>query len=299
MADLSLFDYDGSIPPAFEVVSSQERDTCTLQDVTYDSPSGGRVPAYIARPHAGMPFAGAVFVHWGEGDRNEFLEEAIALAPLGLMSLLIDAPYLRPAEWRPYRDSPQALRDEDVQLVVDIRRGIDLLVSQPDVDADRLAYVGHSLGATRGGIVVAVEKRICAYVLMAGSVSQSEMYRTHPHPRLAQARENTPKTEWEAFVRSIQPLDAIHYIGQSAPAALFFQYARNDEYITTEDAARYFTAASHPKQMTWYDSTHALNAQARVDRAAWLAAQLSLTPLTPDIKDKLLQLPQPEPLQRV
>jgi dienelactone hydrolase len=299
MADLSLFDYDGSIPPALEIISSQERDACTLQDVTYDSPMGGRVPAHIVRPHAAPPFAGAVFVHWGEGDGTEFLEEAIALAPLGLLSLLIDAPYLRPVEWRPYRDSPRSLVEEDIQLVVDIRRGIDLLVSQPGIDAARLGYVGHSLGATRGGIVAAVEKRIRAYVLMAGSVSLSEMYRTHPHPQIAQARANTPRAEWEAFVRSIQPLDAIYYIGQSAPAALFFQYARNDEYITTEDAALYFTAASHPKQMTRYDAGHALNAQARVDRANWLAAQLSLTPLTHDITAKLLQLPQPEPLQRV
>jgi hypothetical protein len=73
MADLSLFDYDGSLPPALELVSSQEREACTLQDVTYDSPVGGKVPAYIVRPQANPAFAGAVFVHWGQGDRNEFL----------------------------------------------------------------------------------------------------------------------------------------------------------------------------------------------------------------------------------
>lgn len=299
MADLSLFDYDGSVPPALEIVSSHEREGCALLDVTYDSPRGGKVPAYIVRPSLEPPFAGALFVHWGLGDRNEFLEEAATLAPLGLLSLLIDAPYLRPVEWQPYRDSPHRLKDEDIQLVADIRRGVDLLVSQPGVDAGRLGYVGHSLGATRGGIVAAVEKRIKAFALMAGSASLAGMYRTHPHPRIARERDITPKEDWEAFARSIEPLDAIHYIGRSAPAALFFQYARNDEYITTEDAARYFTAASHPKQMTWYDADHALNAQARIDRAEWLAGQLRLNPLTEAIRDKLQQLPQPEPLEGV
>jgi dienelactone hydrolase len=36
-----------------------------------------------------------------------------------------------------------------IQIIVDLRRGLDLLVARPEVDSSRLAYGGHSLGATR------------------------------------------------------------------------------------------------------------------------------------------------------
>lgn len=37
------------------------------------------------------------------------------------------------------------------QTVVDIQRGFDLLCSFENIDLNRLAYIGHSLGATWGG----------------------------------------------------------------------------------------------------------------------------------------------------
>jgi len=55
-----------------------------------------------------------------------------------------------------------------VQTVIDLRRAVDVVLSRPGVDPKRIGFVGHSFGATWGGVLAGVEKRIKAYVLMAG-----------------------------------------------------------------------------------------------------------------------------------
>lgn len=59
---------------------------------------GGRVPAYLVVPEGKGQFAAVEFVHWGQGDRTEFLNEAFLYAKGGAISLLIDAPFNRP-DW--------------------------------------------------------------------------------------------------------------------------------------------------------------------------------------------------------
>jgi cephalosporin-C deacetylase-like acetyl esterase len=52
-----------------------------------------------------------------------------------------------------------------------MRRGVDLLVARKDIDPKRIAYVGHSYNATVGGFLSGVDKRVAAFVLMAGGLS--------------------------------------------------------------------------------------------------------------------------------
>ena len=60
---------------------------------------------------------------------------------------------------------PYYYRDWMCQTVVDLRRGIDYLVSRPDIDPDRIAILGGSLGGWIGSILTAVEHRIKTSVL--------------------------------------------------------------------------------------------------------------------------------------
>jgi dienelactone hydrolase len=107
-------------------------------------------------------------MHWGRV-RTEFLSEALLLAKRGAISLTIDAPDNRPdiASYRFVAD-PEAEREGYIQLVCDLRRGLDVLVARKDVDPKRIGYVGHSLGATWGGALAGVETRFAGYVLMGG-----------------------------------------------------------------------------------------------------------------------------------
>src|ERR1051325_7480860 len=94
---LPQFEYDAKAPLDVKEVGREKREGATVIDLTYASPRGGRVPAYLVVPEGRGPFAAVLFGHWmmpGSPLRNrgEFLEEDVVLARAGAVSLLIDAP---------------------------------------------------------------------------------------------------------------------------------------------------------------------------------------------------------------
>ena len=248
---LRTFNYDSEIPLDIREESVFEEDGIQIHSISYAGPKG-RVPAYLVVPPGDGPFAGIIFLHWGQGDRNEFVDEALLFAQMGAISLLIDGPFNRP-DFALVDTGPGYRYTVYIQTVLDVRRGVDLLESRPDIDTDRIGYVGHSYGATWGGVLAGVEKRIKAYVLMAGYVQVS-------------------KTDGP----NIPKIDAINYIGHAAPSAVFFQFAEHDRYIAKESALLFYQVASEPKSIQWYNTSHRLNTAAREDRVEWLSAQLGL-----------------------
>jgi len=247
---VSLFDYDSLAPLDIQERSVVDRNGIKVHDISYASPKGSTITAYLIAPAGAGPFAGVIFLHWAAGNRDEFLNEATQIAQLGTVCILLDAPFRRPGYSELTADQMY------IQTVIELRRAADLLASRPDVDMDRLGYVGHSYGATMGGVLAGVDKRISAYVLMAG------------HPRISKAEFEAPPSD--------PRLDAIHYIGHASPSALFFQFAERDEYITREAALQFYETGSEPKAIQWYDALHELNDQARLDRVKWLSRQLQL-----------------------
>jgi dienelactone hydrolase len=280
MADTTRFTYNASAPLEITIHARQPRETALIEDLTYASPLGGQVRAYLITP-ADSGFsgrsAGLVFVHWGQGDREEFVEEALLLARTGVVSLCLDAPFRRPAELRSTAYDPEQEPEQEViQLVTDVCRATDVLTAMDSVDPQRLGYVGHSYGATFGGVVAGVEHRLRACVLIGGYGSLTQAYRTSEHPRMAQERAAMGTEQWEAFLRRMEPFDAVEYLGQASPTALLLQFATQDEFVTAHDAQLMIDAASEPKEVRWYDSGHAFNDQARLERAKWLGARLQL-----------------------
>jgi pimeloyl-ACP methyl ester carboxylesterase len=294
MLNPSLFDYDQQAPLKLSILAEREQDGALVQDIIYASPHGGDAPAYLVLPKEQPPQAGLLFGHWGEGNREEFVPEAVVLARLGFASLCLDAPYLRPAQ----QDQPRKPPEAELQWIVDIRRGIDVLLEHGGIAPDRLGYVGHSFGASYGGTLAGIERRIRAFVLMAGWYAVSELTRTSSHPVLVEQRKRIAPEVLNAYLTAIAPLDACHYIGHAAPTPLLFQYARHDPFVTVEEGQRYFELASEPKEIRWYENCgHELSAQARVDRVLWLCERLHLSPPAPEIIKMLEQLPPPTPLE--
>src|SRR5437773_10635724 len=175
------FDYDRNALLNIREEHKEERDGATVIDLSYDSPRGGRVPATLVLPPGKGPFAGILFGHWmmprsPVRNRKEFLEEALLLARSGAVSLLTDAPMVRPG-FLPEKDELKGeIQNAEAsrQQVIDFRRGVDLLIARGDVDPARLAFVGHSYNAHTGGILSGAEKRIGSFVLMAGVFADEE-----------------------------------------------------------------------------------------------------------------------------
>lgn len=287
------FDYDKDSPLDLQEHGVQEHNGVRVYDISYASPGAGRVPAYLVVPAGKGPFAGILFGHWamkGSPTRNriEFLEEAVALAPAGAVSLLIDSSFARPGA----REEEDWLSDHNAQLllqqVLDMRRGVDLLLARTDIDPRRIAYVGHSYNAAVGGILAGVEKRIQTFVLMAGNLS-NEDFIWSDEPRIKKWREVVGEERIRDYFAQYGWLDPGPYVGHAAPAAVLLQYARHEELLANplEWAERNFERVSEPKELRLYDAGHALNAAARRDRYEWLRKHLGLGELAPATLDQI------------
>jgi dienelactone hydrolase len=289
------FDYDSKLPLDTQDAGVEFRGSVGIYDVSYASPKGGRVRAYLVLPPGKGPFAAVIWGHWcwtnsNLRNRREFLDEAVALATTGAASLLIDFPIARPGYVEDKDPLSSQQIDDLVQEVVDIRRGADLLLARPFVDAKRLAYVGHSCGASAGGVVSGVDKRFRAFVLMAGSLSDEVITKS---PQFQEFRQKLGPAKVDAFLAKYSWSDPGKYISHAAPATLFLQYAIQEKFLTAEMAKATAALASEPKQFKLYDAPHALNGEALRDRLVFLADQLHLQPLSSEAIAAIPALPQP------
>jgi pimeloyl-ACP methyl ester carboxylesterase len=161
-----LFEYDQTAPLDIHEANVATSDDFIIHDISYESPKGGWVAAFLVTPPGEGPFAGVIFLHPGGGDRSYFLDEAKKLAKRGAVSLLLEDNFSAKGEI--------ADHDRITRIIVDLRRAVDLLTARSDVDPHRIGFVGHSYGANLGGVLAGVEHRIAAYVFMSGNARMSQ-----------------------------------------------------------------------------------------------------------------------------
>jgi cephalosporin-C deacetylase-like acetyl esterase len=289
------FDYDKSAPLDVKTTGSEKRGDVTIYDITYASPKGGVVPAYLVVPKGKGPFAAVVWGHWYWSNspmfnRKQFLDEAVALAPAGVVSLLTDGPNARPG----YVPDRTPLNDKQItdriQAVIDMRRGIDLLLARKDVDPRRLAFVGHSYNAATGAFLSGIDRRAKAYVLMAGALSDEVDMKT---PEFQAFRQRIGPEKWDAFVAKYPWMDQGKYLAQAAPAFVFMQFGTQEDFLKPPHVLQYERVVSKPNLLKIYEAPHALNAEARRDRIQFLTEQLKLKKLAPAVIANVPDLYQP------
>src|SRR5437660_6753202 len=304
-ASTSFFGQDGSVvhrfnyaqkaPLDIKEVGIEHRGDIEILDISYASRKGGRVPAYLVVPKGKGPFAGVIWGHWywensAFRNRKEFLDEAVVLAGNGVMSLLTDGPIARPGHVENQEPLNEQQITDLIQQIVDMRRGADLLLARKDVDQKRLAYVGHSYNASVGGFLSGIDKRFKAFVLMAGGLADELDLK----PKEVQDyRQKIGPEKFDAFTAKWAWLDPGKFVSHAAPATVFLQYASQEKFLSPEHARGYAALVSEPKRFKEYDAPHALNAESRRDRIAFLTEQLNLKPLDPKLLAAIPDLPQP------
>ena len=166
-------------------------------------------------------------------------------------------------------------REEQIQLMKDLQRAVDVLRAEPRVDDDRIAYLGISFGGATGVLFASIDHRIKAAALVvadAGPVTHA----TNPGslPFLASLSCATRA----AWFREMVPIEAIRFIGFAKPTPLLFQNGKKDEFITEADAQLLHNAAPEPRKLLWYEAGHNLNQQALFDAHDWLVEHIGLDP---------------------
>lgn len=266
---IALFNYDAKAPFNLQTNSTENRGRVTIRDVSFAGlPGKTTVKAYLVTPEGKGPFAAILWAHWlgeAKSDRGEFLDEAVALAGKGCVSLLVDCLWADP-DWYGNR-VPESDYAASIGQVIELRRAMDLLLSQPGVDKTRAGFVGHDFGGMYGTIAMGLDGRSKTNVFMAV---------------------NPSLLNWAFFAK--QPVSKVDYIRQNAVLDLgdfaamlkgssLFQFSKTDPYVSRADAAVIFAAAPKPKDRKFYDAGHDLQGDAILaDRDAWLVKELGLTP---------------------
>lgn len=277
----SHFHYDQHAPLGLKQIGVQHREHANIYDITYASPKGGVVPAYLVVPKGRGQFAAVVWGHWywdnsSMRHRRQFLDEAVVLAQAGVVSLLTDGPVARPGHIKTEDPLDERVATDFLQQVIDMRRGVDVLLARRDVDPKRIAFVGHSYNAGVGALLSGLDRRFKCFVLMAGVLSDEITRQTKD---FQEYRQKVGPDKLDALIAKYAYLDQGKYVSHAAPAFVFLQYGSQERFLNAERAVQYAAVVSEPKLLKIYDAPHALNAQARRDRMQFLTEQLKLRPL--------------------
>jgi dienelactone hydrolase len=265
-----LYDYNQSAPLDVKATKTELREGIEVRDITFANTSGGRTAAYLVVPSKKGSHPAALMVHWyapeeQDSNRTQYLGQAIELAKLGVISLLPETMWSEPKWFRTRK------RDDDfdasIRSVKELRRGLDLLMAQPDVDKKRVGFVGHDFGAMYGVILITADKRPTLYALQAFTNEMSHWYLYGP---------KMPEPDRTQFIQKLKPLDATEHLSHASPAPVLLQFGTTDIHVSQPRAQASNNATSEPKKVIWYEAGHGLNEQAVKDRMAWIKEQWKL-----------------------
>jgi dienelactone hydrolase len=173
-----------------------------------------------------------------------FVKLAEALAAAGIVALRID--------FRGRGDSEGDTVDMTFEGdMADARGALDLLASQPDVDAARLGLVGMSWGATIAACMAGRDRRVGSTVLWAGA---TEVHRWNPPMREVEGRMvfeifcNLVGQQFYDGLREVYPLEIV----KAARGPVLIAHGTADEDVPVEHAQRFreaLTAADIPNEL--------------------------------------------------
>ena len=172
-----LFQYDRELPlNAVTLGFWPYRIPYVIEKVAYRSTHNETVPAYFAHPvlEQGRRYPAVLLIHGSNGiwGKNEdwVLDWLDVIARSGRCVLAIDNYGFGERMHDEHVDGEKLLpyekRDLVVQTVIDQRRGIDYLLTRPEVDPGKIGLLGGSRGGWIGAMVAGLDHRLAAMALV-------------------------------------------------------------------------------------------------------------------------------------
>jgi dienelactone hydrolase len=270
--DRALFAYDVDAPLNLQRTLESTSNGVEVSRIAFSSPDGGVATGRMWDPvtRSGLR-PGMVLMHGLPGSSTNMASSAQYYAQHGAVVIAIDAPWNHRAA-PPYLTFTAQDRAEQIRVIKDLQRAVDVLRSRPNVDDDRVAFVGFSWGGATGALFVGIERRLRTAVLVVGHGGQVS-HATGPVGSKLVA--GLPCARRVAWIRAMAPIEPIRFVG-NANVPLLLQNGRFDEYVPVYEAEELHAAAPQPKEVRWYQSGHTLPQQARVDGHGWLHERIGL-----------------------
>ncbi|MCM4168586.1 Esterase FrsA [Arenibacter antarcticus] len=133
-------------------------------------------------------------------------------------------------------------REIIAQTVFDLRRAVDFIETQNNLDAYRIGYYGISLGGITGTIFCGLEDRVKVPIVALAGGQLNLLYGKGGLSR-----------EAKEFTSIIEPLN---FVKQIAPRPFLMLNAKNDEVVPPMMSKLLFKGARQPKEIIWYNAKH-------------------------------------------
>ena len=227
--------------------------------VTTKHASNNTVHAEFFVPKGASKRPAAVVLDILDGTQVVGRAEALWLAQHDIPALVVHMAYYGPRRGT----SRERLLSTDVeksvanvtQTVLDCRRAFAWLATRPEVDADKLAILGTSLGSLVGGVVAGAEPRVSAACLLLGGGGLVDSFSEHPlaGPVLAGlAVVGMTKDKLKAL---IGPVDPLTYADRLKHKRLLLIAASRDDVVPPAAMKRLWEGTGKPP-LVWVDETH-------------------------------------------
>lgn len=241
------------LEPKEEAVT--QTDKYTQYRVEFNGIKNDRVPAYLYVPKAKanekpVP-APAVLLQYGSGGNkktNYIVEIGKLFAGRGFVVLTIDSP--NQGERRKKENKPGGLfgmvsTDHMMHYCGDYSRAVDFLVSRPEVDKERLGYVGISFGAITGITYCAYDPRIKAVGSMVGGGNFLGLF--------------TPEEAERCAREGSKSGDPVCHVARISPRPLLFVNVTKDQMIMRPWAESLHKYAGPGAKVVWLETDHFFN----------------------------------------
>lgn len=264
-----LFRYDRSSPLAWKTTQLKDTANCSISEASFSVIDDHIADVLIISKNDNTLVRRPViiFQHWGGGDKSFFKREAVAFAEKGFLCVSINAPW----HWKTLSDTasffytyPKFIR----LSVIAVRRLIDTLARNMSVDRRNIYFIGHSYGATLGGLLAGIEPRIKGGILMAGlpSISRTMM----------EGRNDVWKKNWDQD--TVRFMQVAHELAEMEPEnsiskskwKIYHQVADKDEFVKPEQSTRFMSKTPRPYTSSYYHAGHLFNDEAMEDRIKWI-----------------------------
>jgi uncharacterized protein len=271
-AERRLFAYDAAAPLNLQKTVESTSNGVEVSAISFDSPDGGRATGLLFDPVTRSSLRpGIVLMHGMPGNARSTAGYAQGLAQDGAVVIAIDAPFARRG------GSPVQFSDRDraeqIQLIKDLQRAVDVLRARPNVDDARIAYHGTSYGGAMGALFVGIERRLATAVLV---VPDGGLVSHFTGPEDSSFMAGLSCATRVAWLRAMTPIEPIRFIAHAPPTALLVQSGRSDVLVPAADARVLHSAVPQPSTIRWYDAGHGLDQQAFFDRLDWLHDKIGL-----------------------
>jgi cephalosporin-C deacetylase-like acetyl esterase len=259
-----LYEYDRSVPLNPGISKFIEKGSYIAYKIYYDSVGGQRVPTiFTVCKYVSPPYPCILFLHGYGGRKEDVIPIADVLSARGYSLLSIDALYhgerSMPGKVL-YSPDIDELKANVIQTIIDLRRAIDFLETRIEIDSGRIGYIGGSMGGIFGALLVGVESRVKAAVIIVGGGNIPLMIKTSRHYSVPpiRSRIETLGITYEQLEHILAPIDPINFIHLASPRPLQFHCGRYDDIVPAETQRQLAEKASEPKEVYWYDAGHGL-----------------------------------------